>query len=324
MKKNNLRITLTNRTKLETVIPLSTPYLVFLDPSNICNQRCEYCPTSNHGLLRKLKIRPQLMDWEVFVKIINQFKKFPEKVKTLRMYLMGEPLLNPHFPAMVKYAKQTGCFGKIDTTTNGRLLSNDTGCAIVVAGLDKIFISVPKDYDSLYLARIKNFYKYSRGRCEVFVKIAGDYLNEAEKEKFLYYFTPISDSIAIEHTAPCWPEYNSGELNKEVGIYGHPLEPDVLVCPYLFYSLSIHADGTVANCFVGWNHKVLLGDLTKNDTVYSVWNGDVLRQRQIVMLEGRRSELEFCGKCEHNIYGKPDRIDEYREELLNRILKKEK
>lgn len=32
-----MRITTENRTRLETVIPLATPYVIFIDPSNVCN-----------------------------------------------------------------------------------------------------------------------------------------------------------------------------------------------------------------------------------------------------------------------------------------------
>ena len=40
------RINLEGRTKLETVIPLETPFVVFVDPSSGCNFKCTYCPTS--------------------------------------------------------------------------------------------------------------------------------------------------------------------------------------------------------------------------------------------------------------------------------------
>jgi MoaA/NifB/PqqE/SkfB family radical SAM enzyme len=258
------------------------------------------------------------MDWEVYTKIIDQFKEFPEKVKTLRLYKDGEPLMNRNFPAMVKYAKKSGYFQTIDTTTNGRLLNYETSKAIINAGIDKIFISVPKDYDSMYLLRIKNLYK-NRGNCHVFAKIAGDFLTDQEKQTFLDYFSPITNSIAIEHTANCWPDYDTKGLNKEVGIYGQPIEKDVLVCPYPFYTLTINSNGTVPCCFVCWNNKVLLGDLAKGDTAYSIWNGDVLKQRRITMLKGLRNTLDFCGKCEHNTVGMPDRIDDYREEILKRL-----
>ena len=135
------RITLEGRTKLETVIPLSTPYLVFLDPSDVCNAKCSWCPTGS-GEARKYKT-PQLMNFDLYRKIIDDLCDMPEPIKTLRLYADGEPLLNPRFPDMVQYAKTTGRFGQVDSTTNGKLLSRKLNSAIVNSGLDRIFISVP-------------------------------------------------------------------------------------------------------------------------------------------------------------------------------------
>ena len=36
------RIDLVNRTKLEEVIPLDTPFVVFVDPSDACNFKCKF------------------------------------------------------------------------------------------------------------------------------------------------------------------------------------------------------------------------------------------------------------------------------------------
>ena len=36
-------IVCTNRNKLEEVIPLDTPYSLAIDPSNVCNFKCEFC-----------------------------------------------------------------------------------------------------------------------------------------------------------------------------------------------------------------------------------------------------------------------------------------
>ena len=32
------------RVPLEQVVPLSTPYIVYIDPSGACNFKCNYCP----------------------------------------------------------------------------------------------------------------------------------------------------------------------------------------------------------------------------------------------------------------------------------------
>lgn len=36
------RIDLKNRTKLETVIPLRTPFIINVDPADICNFQCKF------------------------------------------------------------------------------------------------------------------------------------------------------------------------------------------------------------------------------------------------------------------------------------------
>ena len=59
-----MRITTENRTRLETVIPLSTPYVIFIDPANVCNQKCSYCPTSHPDLLKSTYRKPAIMDWD--------------------------------------------------------------------------------------------------------------------------------------------------------------------------------------------------------------------------------------------------------------------
>ena len=48
------RIDLKNRTKLENVIPLKTPYVIFVDPSDACNFKCRFCPTSDRKLMKKV------------------------------------------------------------------------------------------------------------------------------------------------------------------------------------------------------------------------------------------------------------------------------
>ena len=47
------RINLEGRTPLETVIPLQTPYVVFVDPASACNFNCKFCPTGHRDLIQK-------------------------------------------------------------------------------------------------------------------------------------------------------------------------------------------------------------------------------------------------------------------------------
>ena len=314
------RFNFEGRTRLETVIPLSTPYLVFLDPSDICNQRCTFCPSGDLKLLKKVGRKPQLMDYILYRKIIDDLAAMPEPIKTLRLYKDGEPLLNPWFADMVRYAKAKGQFGQVDTTTNGSLLTHRIIFDLIDSGLDKIFISVPANYDSSYIWPVQHLYEHSRNKnngLRLYVKIIGDGMSEIEKEDFYKDFGNISDRIFIEHIAPCWPEYDVHGVNKEVGIYGQPIK-EVQTCPYIFYSLSINSDGTVSLCFLDRSHAMLLGDL-KKESFKDIWNGELLKDTQKTHLKKCRFDMEYCRNCGQLSYGAPDNIDPYAQEILRRI-----
>lgn len=302
------------RTRLETVIPIPVPYLVFLDPSSICNATCSWCPTGS-GAYREY-YKPGLMDWRLFGKIIDGFRKFPTPVKTLRMYLVGEPLLNPSFISMVRYAKLSGCFKSIDTTTNGTLLSSKRSMELATSGMDKIFISVPGDYDKHYKKNIAFLHKCSQGRMKIYCKIIND--GKVNLDKFHEDFENICDYINVEYPSPCWPGFNEEAYGDQVkGIYGQDATPDIDVCPYVFYSLSIMSDGKVSACFVDWKRELIVGDLTKENIV-EVWKR--MEDIQVMMLNKKRKEIEVCKHCKHHTVGAPDNIDQYVEELLGRYL----
>jgi len=136
------RINLEGRTALETVIPLATPFVVFVDPASACNFQCTFCPTGHRDLIRETGRYQGAMKFEVFTKIIDDLGAFDDKIKVLRMYKDGEPFLNRRLADMIAYAKASGHVDYIDTTTNGTFLSPERLAPVIAAGLDKINISV--------------------------------------------------------------------------------------------------------------------------------------------------------------------------------------
>ena len=300
------------RTKLETVIPLEAPFLVFLDPSNLCNAECKFCPTGNRIMVRKYR-KSQVMDYNLYTNIIKQLSSFRD-IKTLRLYKDGEPLLNPYFTDMVAYAKDAGCFGEIDTTTNGKLFTKKIVRSLANCGLNKIFISVPDNYSDKYREMVAEL--YARKTMDIYVKIIGDSLPCGRVDKFYEDFDKISDYMFVENLAPCWPNFDV--LGKgTMGIYGNELT-NISVCPYVFYSFSINSNGTVSLCFLDWQHRLILGDLM-NDHITKIWNGKQHIYYQKMMLDGRRKFHPFCCNCGQLTHCSPDNIDEYASELLERI-----
>jgi len=326
------RIDLKNRTRLETVIPLATPFIVFVDPSDACNFKCKFCPTSDRNLMKSVGRPWARMNFELFQKIANDLCNFPDKVKVLRLYKDGEPLINKDLEQMISYAKKIGASERIDTTTNASLLTKERGRALVAAGLDRINISIYgvstehyKDFSdakvefSTILQNVKDFYEI-RSSCEMVVKVNGDSLNDTEKEMFLKEFGDHTDKIFIEHTMACWPNFelrDGAQVNSEFGIYGQEIS-EVDACPYPFYSFSINSDGLVSVCFLDWARDLVVGDV-KIDSVQDVWDGKPMRAYRKMFLEGGRHGHPVCGGCGQMTHGQPDNIDSYKEILLNKL-----
>lgn len=326
------RIDLKNRTKLETVIPLKTPFIINIDPSDKCNFRCKFCPTGDLSLMNKTPGRNfGPMDFNLFKKIVDDICKFDEPIKVLRLYKDGEPLLNPNFVDMIEYAKQSGCCDRVDTTTNASLLTPELSLAIIEAGLDRINISIEGvnneqykdfsdykiDFDKL-VENIRFFYKH-RKQCEMIVKINGDILTEAQKQEFYDIFGDITDGIFIESIMDCWPTYELEKvtINESRGIYGQDIN-EVNVCPYVFYSFAVNSDGTISLCFLDWHRKLVIGD-AKTESVKDVWSSDKIKEYQKLFLKGGRKSHPICSDCGQLRQGQPDDIDEFANELLRKF-----
>ena len=93
----------------------------------------------------------------------------------------------------------------------------------------------------------------------------------------------------------------------------------VQVCPYIFYHLTIHANGDISTCFVDWEHQNVLGNVD-NTTLKEIWTGEWLKRLRIEHLCGLRNMAPIlCQDCPQLIYGQPDNIDKYANEILERI-----
>lgn len=103
MKAKVSNIVNTNRHELYTVLPLKTPYSLFVDVCNACNFKCKFCAIQYAN--KKLPFRKMCMDYDLFRKVIDDLRKFPEPLKMLRLAANGEPLLNKRLPEMIEYAR---------------------------------------------------------------------------------------------------------------------------------------------------------------------------------------------------------------------------
>jgi radical SAM protein with 4Fe4S-binding SPASM domain len=326
------RISLEGRTPLEAVIPLSTPFLVFVDPASSCNFKCTFCPTGHRDLIAATGRFQGVMKFDLFQKIVDDLGEFDKPIKVLRMYKDGEPFLNKRLAEMVAYARRAKYIESIDTTTNGTFLSPERVGPVLEAGIDKIHISVDGmtretyrrftgfdfDFDKL-VQNVKWLYT-NKGRCEVVVKIPSELITEVERQKFFDTFGNYCDRIFVENFAPCWPEFDVEKhtgVKITKGIYQQEISTTD-TCPYIFYSYSVNSDGLVSSCFLDWGRKLVIGDV-RRQSMKQIWNSERMNALRLQHLQGRRQENGVCANCGQLTHCLPDNIDPYRPMLLEKF-----
>lgn len=322
-----------NRPSLGEALPLEQPYVLLVDPSSICNLRCKWCPSGYDDKIAATGRAQQIMDFSMFERIVEQAGDYETPFRVLRLYKEGEPLINPSFPRMVELAKKSGHFKRVDTTTNGLLLSERLNREIVDAGLDQINISVngvneEQIYNNTgrhvdfkqYVNNIIDFCKNS-GNCTVYVKSIKDILSEKEQQEFFDIFGEYADRVYLERLSPAWPAFDvnqSGYRFENVGNYEQPVE-NRKVCPYLFYIMVINSDGSVSTCVGDWKHLQVVGNI-QNERIYNIWNGELQKKYQLQHLNGEKNTFEMCRNCLVITHGCYDNIDSYTDLIRKKLI----
>lgn len=332
MKAKISNIVNAERHELYTVLPLKTPYSLFVDVCNACNFKCKFCAIQYAD--RKLPFRKMCMDYDLFCKIIDDVKQFSEPLKMLRLAANGEPLLNKRLPEMIKYAKEEGVTEWIEFVSNASLLSPELNRKLVSAGLDRIRISIEgigeEEYYEMagirinweqFISNIKDLYDH-KGNCEIYIKTVDAAVDTEEKRQtFFAMFGDMCDKISVEHVIPIWTGYD--EINKDFdietaeGLHGHKIK-EIEVCPFPFYSFVVNPDGEVTVCCNDWERKISMGN-AMSESIYDIWNGEKYYRFLLGMLEkGRKINYPTgCAKCQYPCFDAVDELDGYREIVYN-------
>jgi MoaA/NifB/PqqE/SkfB family radical SAM enzyme len=131
-----------------TTKPEADPVCLYLETTNRCNLLCTTCPRTYAELEP-----PADLSWELFTKIVDQIPNLERAV----LHGIGEPMLVKNLPQMVRYLKDRGTY--VLFNTNGTLLSEKNGRALIAAGLDELRVSLDASNAESYQAiRGKNFF----------------------------------------------------------------------------------------------------------------------------------------------------------------------
>jgi MoaA/NifB/PqqE/SkfB family radical SAM enzyme len=275
------------------------------------------------------------MDMEVFHKTIADLREMKEKtgkkLKLLKFYFRGEPLLHPEIGNMLKAVKEADITECTEVTTNAALLSPELARTFVEYGLDyfraSIYAVIPENQKritqtSITPEAVKNNIEYLRkyrdeqGAAKPFICAKIMDSPGEENEIFKEMYKNIADETLVD--VP-WDLAGTEEkaLDK---LYGGTDEGEKArkkyeatqnntkrnnVCRYPFTHCIVESDGKVVICCMDWPGKTHIGNIMK-ESLDNIWHGEKLYNFRVMQLKTCGGGHPLCDGCALPLQNKPE------------------
>ena len=179
------------------------PVCLYLETTNRCNLLCTTCPRTYAELEP-----PADMSWALFTSIVEQLPTLQRAV----LHGVGEPMLVKNLPAMVRHLKDLGVY--VLFNTNGTVLTEKSGRAMIEAGLDELRVSLDASNAASYKAiRGKDYFDRILRNVRRFVDLQRR--EGHEKPRVSAWLTGMKENVA--GTARLRP--GRGERRREGGLF---------------------------------------------------------------------------------------------------------
>lgn len=334
-----------NRIVLKECLPLEIPLCVSIEPTNLCNFKCVMCFHGNNEYAEAAKPLKN-MSMECFHKVIDELKswiqKEEKKIKLIKLYSLGEPLIHPDICEMVRLLKEANVCQQIEITTNASLLSKEVAEKLVDYGLDifrasiyavrkehNAYITKSKIEPQDIFEKIKYLKEYREKKGVSYPKIYAKMIDtfSEENKEFECLYHEVADIVAIDKLFQLTSGENDAYENfyndradtvhkksMETNLYG---ERDRKACRYPFTHMTIRNDGSVIVCCADWLKETKIGNIHKQ-SLKDIWESKTLYEFRCNMLKTKGLNIDVCRKCEIPYRNLPeDDIDDFPIEKLS-------
>jgi len=281
---------------IQRMIDWQFPEHIFLETTSACNLQCKLCPrTSGETLVGH-------MDLELFKKIVAEAKTYGPR--TFCLHLFGEPLLAPKFIEEIFYIKQANPKNIIVLTTNGTLLDDKIGRAMIEAPIDKIAISFMAATKEKYaditgtdlLERVEENVKKlialkkesGKNKPKIILRMILEDYNRDEAEIFQNKWQNYPVIVEVR------PAHNYGG-NVPYGTKRDEKKKR-WPCYHFWLSPAVHWNGDFSICCNDYARIAVLGN-TQEKTINELWNAPILKVWRQAQLKGNFHCPSICENC---------------------------
>ena len=313
-----------NRINLRDQIPLKIPLCISIEPTNICNFKCRMCWQSTDEY--QLGGGPFCnMDMKLFHHVIDDIQAMcehaNEKIKLIKLYSSGEPMLNKHLGEMLRIIRERDICRQMEVTSNCAFLTEELANDMLESDLDYLRVSIYSILDERHAyvtgqksimpndIREKVSYLYNLrnklGRQKPFICAKIIDTNGVENELFKKAYIDVSDEQIIDIP---WniAKLKECSLDKLYGKQGNAMHEKYQhtsmykrrkTCRYPFTHMTIRSNGDVVVCCSDWSRDTLLGNI-KTESLERIWNGKKLYAFRKMQLLTHGINHPLCSTCE--------------------------
>ncbi|MFC1506246.1 glycosyltransferase [Thermoproteota archaeon] len=291
------------------------PYMLQIEPTNICNLSCPLCPTGRNELNRK----PRHMKFDEFKAIIDDMEEY---LLFLVLWDWGEPFMNPELPKMISYASEQGI--KIVTSTNAHFLHNEQYLKeILRSGLSNLIVAIDSLDETNYavyrkkgeldktilglknLIRLRNELK-SETKINLRMVVMKQNENEISEirdftkrlEVDVFTVKTVNPSCGLtsidEEIIPSNPKYRRYRYkegtNERIRINTQ--------CTRIWHMSNIFSNGDVVPCAYDYDSELKIGNIHEKP-FSEIWNSPIYRNlRKKIYYE--KNSIPKCRECTIN------------------------
>lgn len=274
------------------------PVVLQIEVTNRCTMKCPMCPRS-HMTRPVCDINPDL-----FRRIIDENK---DTAELAILHLMGEPLLHPQLPDLVRYCHDAGLRTVI--STNASALREGLDQPLLESGLDVIIFSLDgfeaKTYEDLrrggkfesILGNVQRFLdRKGRRDPQAIVQMIDMPETHDQVRAFAAHWRSVRGVITAVKPFTSWQgdieEIRRRGWNQDLARLEHS------VCDRLWMWLTVFADGRLATCCRDYDGTVKLASL-EDQSCDEVWNSEPMQYFRDQHLRGR-SAASVCHTCDYD------------------------
>lgn len=299
------------------------PFILGIEPGNICNLRCPLCPTGAGGT----ELKKGFMELGLFKHVFDQLKN---DLIAVNLFNWGEPLLNKDFTKMVRCVKDHDKDISVTTSTNLNINNKATLEGLIRSGIDEIIVScdgaTKESYEKyrvggdfgLVMDNLK-FLIAENNKLSGKTRIIWNFLVFKHNEHEITQAQEMARKLGVELRLGAMRTSMKDEvlkphkeaIKKDIGwIPDNPeysaydkvkleTKKKIKTCRKPWQELNLNWDGAVFPCCAIYGESYTFGN-AKNELIRKIWNNEkyVAARRQI--LNKKVPAMSICGICRNN------------------------